>query len=314
MRHQLLLLSAMLSLNAFSQDDLLELVNNNTEKQYVFATWKTYKLGNVQTTETVKKNHLEYRILHRFGNLADNTKTFNQIAHTAFGIDNPSDIRMSLEYGITNDITVGLGRSRVNELIDISGKWRFIKQTTDFKIPCTIAFFESIGYTTMTTERLYSEVAIKDFPTREAHRFNYVTQLIIASKINNRLSLELLPTWVHRNFIVQDFNTETLIEDGNDYFILGGAIRFKLSNRVTFFADYFYNFHPFFMKHPDLGMPLSIGFEIETGGHVFTLYFANNSAIVENNFLVRTPDKWSKSQIKFSFCISRTFSLKRKNN
>ncbi|HPQ09094.1 MAG TPA: DUF5777 family beta-barrel protein [Bacteroidia bacterium] len=294
-----------------SQDDLLSLTDAKPEKQYVFATWKAYRLGNVQTTETVKKNHLEYRILHRFGNIADNNKTLNQIAHTAFGIDNPSDIRMSLEYGITNDITIGLGRSRANELVDLSGKWRILKQTTDFKSPVSIAIFESVGYTTMTPDRMYSEVTIKNFSTNEAHRFNYVTQVIIGSKVSRWLSVEILPTWFHRNFIVQKFNPNNGIDNKNDNFILGAAARIKLSNRVTFFADYFYNFDKFFQNNPDYGMPLSIGFEVETGGHVFTLFFANNPAIVENNFFIGSVDKWSKSQIKFSFCISRTFSLKK---
>ncbi|MCX7729419.1 MAG: DUF5777 family beta-barrel protein, partial [Bacteroidia bacterium] len=262
-----------------AQDDLLNLTEQKPEKQYVFASWKAYRLGNAQTTETVKKNHLEYRILHRFGNLADNTKTFNQIAHTAFGIDNPTDIRMSLEYGLTNDLTIGIGRSRVNELVDLSGKWRIIKQTTDFKTPVTIALFESVGYTTMTTSRMYSEVAVKDFPTREAHRLNYVTQLIIGSKLNRWISVEVLPTWFHKNFVVQKFNPNSGVDNGNDEWILGIAARLKLSNRVTFFADYFYNFHPFYRNNPDYAMPLSIGFEVETGGHVFTLFFANNSAI-----------------------------------
>lgn len=292
-------------------DDLLNIIDNKKEKQYVFATWKAYRLGNAQTTETVKKNHLEYRILHRFGNVADNSKTLNQMAHSAFGLDAPTDIRMSLEYGITNDITVGIGRSRINELVDVSAKYRFIKQTTDFRIPVSVALFESMGYTTMTPSRLYAQVAVKDFPTKEAHRFNYVTQLIVASKINRWLSVEILPTWFHRNFIVQEFNPNTGRENSNDYFILGAAARIKLSNRVTFFADYFYNFNPFFINNPNYGMPLSIGFEIETGGHVFTLFFANNPAIIENNFLIGSVDKWSNAQIKFSFCISRTFSLKR---
>lgn len=295
----------------FAQDDLLNLVNTPTEKQYVFATWKSYRLGNAQTTETIKKNHLEYRIMHRFGNIANTNQTLNQIAHTAFGLDNASDIRMSLEYGITNDISVGLGRSRFNELVDLSCKWRIIKQTTDFKTPVSIAVFGSMGYTTMSPSRLYSNVPIKNFPTREAHRINYVTQVIIASKINTWLSLELLPTWLHRNFIVQTFNDNTGREDGNDYPILGIAGRLKLSKRVTLFADYFYNFHPYFQNNPNVFIPLSVGFEIETGGHIFTLFFANNSAIIENNFLVSTSDTWSKAQIKLSFCISRTFSLKK---
>lgn len=301
----------LIQLFLFAQDDLLNLINTPTEKQYVFATWKSYRLGNAHTTETIKKNHLEYRIMHRFGNIANTNQSLNQVAHTAFGLDNPTDIRMSLEYGITNDISIGLGRSRFNELVDLSSKWRIIKQTTDFKIPVSIALFESIGYTTMSTSRLYSNVPVKNFPTREAHRINYVTQIIIASKINTRLSLELLPTWLHRNFIIQSFNDNTGKEDRNDYPILGIAGRLKLSKRLTFFADYFYNFHPYFQNNPTVFMPFSTGFEIETGGHIFTIFFANNSAIIENNFLVSTTDAWSKAEIKLSFCISRNFSLKK---
>ncbi len=297
----------------YTQEDLLNIVDNKKEKQYVFATWKTYRMGNVQTTETVKKNHLEYRILHRFGNIANSSLTTNQIAHTAFGLDNPTDIRMSLEYGITNDITIGLGRSRFNELVDLSGKWRFLKQTTDFKTPVSVALFESVGYTTMSVSRLYTG-AFKNFPTNEAHRFNYLTQLIVASKLTSWLSLEVLPTWLHRNYIISAQNPNNNAYDGNDYFILGAGGRIKITNRLCFIADYFYNFHPYYHNNPNLFNPLSLGFEIETGGHVFTLFFANNSAIVENNFLATTTDSWAKAQIKFSFCISRTFSLKKEKD
>jgi len=117
------LLPILLIQNTFAQDDLLSLVDDPSEpasKQYVIATWKTGRLGNMQTTEPVKKKHLEYRILHRFGNIADNTKTLNQLGHTAFGFDAPTDIRMALDYGIIDNLSVGLGRSRINEMVDMS--------------------------------------------------------------------------------------------------------------------------------------------------------------------------------------------------
>jgi hypothetical protein len=299
----------------FAQDDLLSLVDDPSKpapKQYVIATWKTGRLGNMQTTEPVKKKHLEYRILHRFGNITDNTKTLNQLGHTAFGFDAPTDIRMALDYGIIDNLSVGLGRSRINEMVDISIKYRILRQTEKFKIPVTITLFESIGYTTMSTSRLYADVRIKNFKTREAHRLNYFTQLLIASKLNDYISLQIAPAWLHRNFIVQRFHPETGEEDANDYFILAVGGRVKFTQRITMFFDYFHQTHKYLNKNPNYFNPLSVGFEVETGGHIFTLYFANNAALGENNFLVINTESWSKGQFKFGFSISRTFSFQKK--
>jgi hypothetical protein len=297
----------------YAQEDLLNMMGQDTTskntKEYVMATWKSIRLANTQTSETVKKNHLEYRILHRFGNIANSNLTFNQIAHTFFGLDNASDIRFSLDYGITERLSIGMGRSRIMELFDFSAKYTVKRQTKDFKMPVTITLFGSLGYSGMSTARLYAEVQNRDFKTRESHRLSYFTQAIIASKITRRLSVQLMPAWYHRNFIVQQQNPNNQKYDGNNYFILGGAFRFKLTDRMSIISDYFYNLHPFYQNHPQRKNPLSLGIEMETGGHVFTLFFANNAAISELNYFTTTFDSWSKSQIKFSFCISRTFSL-----
>ncbi len=301
---------------AISQDELLNFLSSDTNqthsKEFVTATWKSIRLANTQTTETIKKNHLEYRILHRFGNIANSQATFNQIAHTAFGLDNASDIRIAFDYGLTNNLSLGIGRSRMKEMIDLSLKYAVLKQTIDFKVPISISLFSSFGYSAMNTNRLYSEVQNKDFKTRESHRMNYFNQILIASKITRRLSLQLMPTWFHRNFIVQKQNPNNQKWDSNNYFILGGAFRFKFTDRMAIIADYYHNFHPFYRNHPELKNPLAIGYEVETGGHVFTLFFANNSSILENNFYTTTFDSWAKSQIKFSFCLSRNFSFDKK--
>ncbi len=298
--------------NLLAQDELLNMLSDTTKKvlrEQVTATWKSIRLANAQTTETIKKKHLEYRILHRFGNISNSQLTFNQIAHTAFGLDNASDIRIAFDDGITDNFSIGLGRSRMNEMIDISLKYAIVRQTKDFKIPVTITLFSSCGYNAMHSNRLYAEVQNKDFKTRESHRFNYFNQVLIASKLTNRFSIQFMPAWFHRNFIVQKQNPVNQKWDGNNYFILGGAFRFKITDRSSIIADYYHNFHPFYQKHPDFKNPLALGYEIETGGHVFSLFFANNSSILENNFFITTFDSWSKSQIKFSFCISRNFSF-----
>lgn len=300
------------SIAAKSQDDLLSLVEEPVDKKpkKVYATFKTLKIGNAQTTETVKKRHLDYRISHRFGNAYDNTtkNPLNDAAQSGFGFDNASDIRNSLEYGILDNLSVGIGRSRLNKLVDGSVKWRFLTQTTNFSVPVSIAFFGSLGYTHRPTSDIYAGV-IKNFETKEAHRINYVSQFIIASKLNNSISLELLPTYVYRNFIKESINTENNSFDENGFLSIGFGGRIKLTKRVSLIGDYFYNVGSFFANNPNIKNPLSFGAELETGGHVFSLFFTNASGLIENNYLPSTTDAWSKGQIKFGFSISRTFAL-----
>ncbi len=300
------------STNLLAQDDLLSLVEEPKAKksEKVYATFKTLKIGNAQTIETVKKHHLDYRISHRFGNLYDNTtpNPLNDAAQTGFGFDNAADIRNSLEYGILDNLSVGIGRSRMNKLVDGTVKYRILTQTTDFKIPVSVCFYGSMGYTHKTTKEIYSGV-IKDFNTKESHRVSYVSQLIIASKVARFLSVEVLPTYIHRNFIKDAINTNNSEKDINGMFSIGIGGRLRVTKRCSVIGDYFYNTAPFFTNNPNVFNPLSLGFEMETGGHVFSLFFTNASGLVENNYLTGTTDSWSKAQVKFGFSISRTFAL-----
>jgi len=297
----------------FAQDeDLLSLVGDKPEEnKKVYATFKTYKLGNAQTIETVKAKHLDFRISHRFGNIYNSTdpNPINQTFQTFFGFDAVNDIRFSFDYGLTDDITIGIGRSRMNKQLDGSIKWKLLKQTSDFKMPVTVTFFGDMGYNHGPTSTIYSGIN-KDFKTNELHRFNYVLQFIIGSKINKSISLEILPTYVYRNFILQRINTDNNnTEDVNGYFSLGIGGRIKVTKRMCLIGDYFYNFSPFYQKNEKVKMPLSLGVEMETGGHVFSLFFTNAGGLIENNFLSYTTDSWLKGQVKFGFCISRTFAL-----
>jgi hypothetical protein len=296
----------------FAQDDLLSLVEEpKSEKaKKVYATFKTVRIGNAQSIETVKRNHLDFRISHRFGNVynSDLPNSLNNLGQTFLGFDNASDIRFSFDYGITDNLTVGIGRSKMKHLVDGSIKWRILQQTTDFSMPISVAFFSSTAYTHDLPSTIYAGV-IKDFPTNELHRFNYFNQLIIASKITDWLSLEILPSYMYRNFIKEGLNTENNSNDVNGFFSLGFGGRIKLTKRLSFIGDYFFNATPYFQKNENAFNPLSLGFEIETGGHVFSLLFTNASGLIENNFVPYTTDTWRKGQVKFGFCISRTFAL-----
>ncbi len=304
---------ALSSQMAFSQEpDLLDLVTDKKDEppQKVYATFKTVRICNAQTIETVKKKHLDFRISHRFGNIynTDLSNPLNSMGQTFVGFDNVTDIRFSFDYGLTDDITIGIGRSKMNHIIDGSLKWKILKQTANFSMPISLAFFSSTGYTHDPPSTFYNGV-IKDFPTNELHRFNYFNQLIIASKINNWLSLELLPSYMYRNFIRESINPANKAADVNGFFSIGFGGRIKLNKRTSIIGDYFYNVSPYYQNNKNIFNPLALGIEIETGGHVFSLVFTNAGGLIENNFIPYTTDSWAKGQVKFGFCISRTFAL-----
>lgn len=299
-------------LSAFSQDDLLSLIEDPNDKKpkKVYATFKSVRIGNAQTIETVKAKHLDFRISHRFGNVynSDLPNPVNAMGQSFLGFDAANDIRFSFDYGLTESLTLGIGRSRMNHIIDGNLKWRILQQTTDFSMPVSLAFFSSLGYSHDPMSTIYSGV-VRDFETNELHRFNYFTQFIIASKLTDWLSLEILPGYMHRNFIKQNINANNDAEDVNGFFTLGFGGRIKLTRRLSFIGDYFYNAAPYYTNNPKAFNPLSLGFEVETGGHVFSMFFTNAGGLIENNFIPYTTDTWTKGQVKFGFCISRTFSL-----
>lgn len=313
-KKSLFLLSFVSLSNAFvcQEVDLLSLVDDGKDEgpKKVFATFKAYRLGNAQTTETVKKNHLDFRISHRFGNIYDNTisNPINQTFQTFLGFDNASDIRNSFDYGVTDNITIGIGRSKFNKTADASFKWRFLQQTTNFKIPVSVAVFGDMGYTHAPTSDLYNGI-VKDFATNELHRFNYFGQIIIASKLNDYISVELMPSYLHRNFIKEDLNPNNSAMDQNAFFTVGFGARIKMTKRVALVGDYYYSIGEYYMNNPNVKNPLSFGVELETGGHVFSLFFTNASGLIENNYIPYTKDSWKNGQVKFGFSISRVFSL-----
>jgi hypothetical protein len=280
----------------FAQDDLLKMAMTDSvpKKEFVNATFKTTKVINAQTNETVHKRTLDFRVGHRFGNMGKYTDG-KSAAHTLYGLDASTDIRIAFEYGITDDLTVGFSRSKLKENLEGLVKYRILKQTTDNKIPVAVTFFGNAAFTPQK-----DNAGIFDKTTR---RFNYIAQLIIARKFNSRISLEVLPTYNHRNYVFDK-------RDENDIFSLGGAARIRITRSTCLVADYFYNFSEYRLNRTDSYYnPLGLGFEIETGGHVFSIMFTNSAGIIENEFIPYTTDSWSDGGIKLSFNISRNFRM-----
>ena len=279
--------------SAMAQDDLLKMLDNeSTGPLYATATFKSTRVINGQSVETIAKKHLDFRISHRFGAL-------NSGFSNLWGLDE-SRIRIGLEYGVTDRLMIGAGRSSYQKTYDYFAKYKLLRQSNRWFEPVSIAVFAGAYTNTMPTSpdmKFYNNL----------ERQMYVGQVLIARKFNDRVSIQLSPTFLHRN------KTESQIDE-NDVFGTGIGGRFKLSKRTSFNAEYFYTVKKIgtaYVRDPQYKDCLSLGFDIETGGHVFQLHLSNSRGMIENQFIGATTESWGKGDIFYGFNISRVFSFDR---
>jgi len=273
-------------LTAYSQDDLLDLLGEEETIDYATAAFKTNRVINLHSLESTSAGVLDIKISHRFGML-------NRGAYDLFGLDNAT-IRIGGDYGITDRITVGFGRSSYEKTLDGFVKYKFLRQSSGKRVmPITAALFASTAIEGLRWAN----------PDRENYfssRLNYTYQLILGRKFSESFSLQFSPTVVHRNLV--KFTTEA-----NDVYAAAVATRVKLTKRMAINAEYVYVL-------PDQLLPgyrnaLSIGFDIETGGHVFQLHFTNSTSMIEKGFVTETSGDWLDGGIHFGFNVSRVFTV-----
>jgi hypothetical protein len=297
---KLLLLLSTFSLTIAAQeaDSLLNALSSDEETQTVDAVFKATRVVLSHSTETQKKHDLDLRIRHHFGDIGGRFGS----AHTLYGLDLASDLFIGLDYGISDDLTVAVGRSKHDELFNFSGKYRLLKQKNNALSPVNITLFGQVG---LIAREPFNESEFVDY----SDRVSYFLQAIISRKLSQRLSLQVMPGFLMRkNF--------TVAEDADNLMVVGFAGRMKLTKRLSFVADYtlvnglsrprelataYYN-------------PLGVGLEIETGGHIFSLNFMNAEYIIENSFLPNTRKSWNDGGVRFGFTISRNFTLFKSKN
>ncbi len=273
---------------AFSQTSELDQLigdDHKNEKEYARYAFKSSRVINGQSMEMLGKGVLDFRILHRFG-------TFKSGFNNFFGLDQAS-MRMGFDYGITKDLTIGYGRSTFNKEYDGFIKYRIAHQHTG-KSPIPVSILWVSGMVINSSK--ITTPALNDF----SYRLGYYHQLIVGRKFNELFTLQLSPTFVHRNLV----NTAA---DYNNMFALGIGGRAKISNRTAFIIETFpilYGLNPGYNQ-----IPISLGFDIETGGHVFQLHITNASAMNEKAFIGETTQSWGKGEIQFGFNLSRVFTI-----
>jgi hypothetical protein len=271
-----------------AQDDLMDLLDDEAESTiYETATFKTTRLVLGQSIENPAPGVLIFLIQHHFGRV-------NTGAYEFWGLDQAT-IRIGLEYGINEWLAVGVGRNSYKKTFDGFVKGKILRQSTGAKnMPLSLSYFGSTSLNSLK----WAE------PERENYfssRLAFTHQLLIARKFNSGFSFQITPTLVHKNFVPTE-------EDSNDIFAVGFGGRAKLTNRISFNAEYWYVLPDQIVSEPH-DNALSIGFDIETGGHVFQLFFTNADPIFESGFITETTGKWDKGDIYFGFNISRVFTI-----
>ena len=272
------------SLQLSSQDllDILELEAPVTEN-IVSATFKGTRIVNGHSIENRKNAELEFIISHRFGRV-------NTGFEELFGLDQ-ANIRFALEYGLTDDLTAGLGRSSFEKTYDGYLKYSLLKQKTGANaFPFAVSLFGSIA--------AKSQKAIAGNERTFAESLFYVGQVLIAKKVNSSLSIQVTPTYVHRNLA-------TIAADPHDIFALGFGTRVKLSKRVSLNAEYYQQFQK--LTSINARNSLAFGVDIETGGHVFQIILSNAITMVEKSFITETTGNFFGGDIHLGFNLSRTF-------
>lgn len=282
MRKISFLIIMILSFSGFSQEDeLLELLDaeEKEEKGYVSATFKSTRVINGHSVETRSNGVLEFIVSHRFGTLNSGYDEF-------YGLDF-STIRLGLEYGITDDLNVGVGRASFDKVIDGFLKYRFVRQTGSF--PFTGTAF--VSYARKTVDLVGLE---------GADRNAYTAQLLLARKFNSRFSFQVAPTVIQRNLVAT-------ADESNLLLAMGLGARYKISNRIAFVSEYY----PQLSEKSELFKDVfSVGVDIETGGHVFQLHFTNATQMNERGFIGETTDDFWDGDIHYGFNITRVFDLR----
>ena len=279
----------LLAMQSLSAQGLLDALNEGVEEPTVpvSATFKDTRIVNVQSNETPAEGVLHFVIAHRFGTLSSGI-------YDLWGLDN-AQMRMALDYGITDRLAVGVARNTYQKTLEANVKARLLRQSTGPEaFPISVTWYS----VAMANGLRVSE---EDQPYPVSRRLSYVHQAVVARKMSEKLSLALVPSFVHRNFVEES-------NDAHDLFLMGVGGRYKLGPRFSVNGEY----HHFLTQTFGYAFSpsLSLGVDIETGGHVFQLHITNARGMFERSFLAEPAGSWADGDVYFGFNLSRVFTVK----
>ena len=271
------------------ESDLFDVFEESTQSEVVYATFKGTQLINAATNETPGEGVLQFVMAHRFGSFNDD------YLYNFFGLDN-AQVRMQLDYSVTDRLNIGIGRSSFLKVADGFVKYQLLQQQKGTKtVPVSIALHSSTNY----RNARYTD----GIDHTMSDRLSYMHQAIIARKWNRKLSTLVSPSVVHFNLVptAQDPNTTAHITLG---------ARYKISNRMALTGESTLLSNREFSSGERYTTPFALGVDIETGGHVFQLHISNTRAMNGPYWMARNPYSASNGGLFLGFNISRVFTVK----
>ncbi|MBM3920308.1 MAG: hypothetical protein FJ347_03680 [Sphingomonadales bacterium] len=256
------------------QDSGMSLLGDEpVERIKVENAFKTTRVINLQSLELTDAGVMDMKINHRFGAVGLGS-------YEAFGLDNAS-VRIGAEYGIIPNLVFNLGRSSLGRMVDAGLKYRIMHQTNDNSRPFTALLYGGAARTSLTM--MGSE-------------YVYTAQLIAGRKETVRFSWLVAPSVISGK--------------AGQVIAVGVGFREKITPRTTLNAEYI----PVLSRPDGRGNSgfynsFSVGADVETGGHVFQLFFTNSAGMAEPQFIAQTNGSWMSRGFRFGFNISRVFTV-----
>ncbi len=281
-------LGIVLLLMIFSFDSALaQMERRRTVTDEPVEVFLTMSLISMATTSNLQKNNMNSTIMHNFGLVSSGVEEF-------WGLDQGAAVRLGFDYGITDRLSVGIGRTSREDNVDLRFKYTLIQQMKSDKIPVEVSIKGDIGINTQEERRF-------DFSNKD--RLNMFGSIAVARKFSDKLSLQFTPMVSHFNTVV----IET--EDQNPkhtHFGAGFGGEYRVSMKHSFSFEYFGLIGD---KTEGLKNPMAISWQIDTGGHVFQMFFMNGNWFTEQHLLARTTDDFFARDFRLGFNVNRVFGL-----
>ena len=250
---------------------------------------------NLMNTSQVGRKVLAYRISHRFGPVSSGL-------YNLIGLDGPANISIAFDYGITDDLMLGISRDSWNKTYTGFAKYNILNQKTDNSMPLTLSIYGRANIISLRDETVPNQY------DPFSNRMSYITQLLIARKFGERFSVQIAPTFIHQNLVLRT-------TDANSIFAVSALGQVKLTKRLGITGEYTYVVTSNAVtdasgaNDPIRVNSASIGLDIVTGGHVFQICLTNSAPINEAFGIPYTFTKWVDGDFRIGFNISRKFWL-----
>jgi hypothetical protein len=274
-------------------------VTSSIAQEAVFQTFKDTRVINSHSVETIKAGRMDFRIAHRFGDIAGTAGGWS----TFYGLENASDVMIGFEFGLSDKLMFGLNRTKgtgpLKQNVNTFFKYKLITQEIEGNQPFSLAFMAMSSASTMPKSRIEG---VLNFFEKTAHRFSYHMEIILAKKFSNRFSLQASGAWTYRNIVPAN--------DQNDLVSLGGAMRLQLTKAMGILIDSRFPLSGLRTTENGYYPTSGVALEWETGGgHVFQLNFTNSRGLAETDFIPYTTSNWLDGEYRMGFTVSRLFTL-----